>query len=238
MKKLAIIGTVVAIGALGIVGTAVAKPTAMSSAPSGMTPAEYHALIVRSEALNQKYGIGQKAEQANVRGKLEEIGAWAVPSTSKQKPAIGMTKAEYRALLLRSEALNQKYGLGQTAEQANVRGKLEEIGAWAVPSTSKQKPAIGMTKAEYRALLLRSEALNQKYGLGVESLTLERGDQQRFGSGNPLSNVDQVAPSTSTDSTGIEWNTVGIGMGALLGFAALVGTALFSVRHRGHLGTS
>ncbi len=184
MKKLATIGTVVAIGVLGIVGTAVAKPTAMSPAQSGMTPAEYHALIVRSEALNQKYGLGQKAEQAN------------------------------------------------------LRGKLEEIGAWAVPSTSKQKPVVGMTKAEYRALLLRSEALNQKYGLGVESLTLERGNHQRFGSGNPLSNVDQVAPSTSTDSTGIQWNTVGIGMGALLGFAALIGTALFSVRHRGHLGTS
>src|SRR5512141_3236830 len=112
MKKLATIGTVVAIGVLGIVGTAVAKPTAMSPAQSGMTPAEYHALIVRSEALNQKYGLGQKAEQANLRGKLEEIGAWAVPSTSKQKPVIGMTRAEYRALLLRSEALNQKYGLG------------------------------------------------------------------------------------------------------------------------------
>jgi hypothetical protein len=184
MKKLAIIGTVVAIAALGIVGTAVAKPTA-SPAPSGMTPAEYHALIVRSEALNQKYGLGQKAEQANLRGQLEEIGAWAVPSTSKPNPLV---------------------------------------------------PA-GMTAAEYRALLLRSEALNQKYGLGIESLTLERGNKQRFGSGNPLGNVE-VAPSTSTDSTGVQWDTVGIGMGALLGFAALVGTALFSVRHRGHLGTS
>ena len=55
-----------------------------------------------------------------------------------------MSKAEYRALMLRSEALNQKYGLGQQR---------------AVPQ--------GMTAAEYRALMLRSEALNQEYGLGT-----------------------------------------------------------------------
>ena len=81
MKKLAIIGTVVAVGALGLVGQAVAKPTASvnpipsavaleqglnqrfpSDSPSqnafGMNPAEYHALMARSEGLNKKYGLG------------------------------------------------------------------------------------------------------------------------------------------------------------------------------------
>lgn len=53
----------------------------------------------------------------------------------------GMSQAEYRALTLRSEALNQKYGLGP------------------------QRALQGMTAAEW-ALMLRSEALNQKYGLG------------------------------------------------------------------------
>ena len=48
-----------------------------------------------------------------------------------------MSKAEYRALMLRSEALNQKYRLGSQR---------------AVPQ--------GMAAAEYRALMLRSEALN------------------------------------------------------------------------------
>jgi hypothetical protein len=81
MKKLAIIGTVVTVGALGLVGQAVAKPTASvkplpsavaleqglnqrfpSDNPSqkafGMNPAEYHALMARSEGLNKKYGLG------------------------------------------------------------------------------------------------------------------------------------------------------------------------------------
>jgi hypothetical protein len=81
MKKLAIIGTVVTVVALGLVGQAVAKPTASvkplpsavaleqglnqrfpSDNPSqkafGMNPAEYHALMARSEGLNKKYGLG------------------------------------------------------------------------------------------------------------------------------------------------------------------------------------
>ncbi len=81
MKKLAIIGTVVTVGALGLVGQAVAKPTASvtplpsavaleqglnqrfpSDNPSqrafGMSAAEYHALMARSEGLNRKYGLG------------------------------------------------------------------------------------------------------------------------------------------------------------------------------------
>ena len=82
MKKLAIIGTVVTVGALGLVGQAVAKPTASvkplpaavaleqglnqrfpsdNPAPRaafGMNPAEYHALMARSEGLNKKYGLG------------------------------------------------------------------------------------------------------------------------------------------------------------------------------------
>ena len=45
--------------------------------------------MLRSEALNQKSGLGLKS---------------AVPQ--------GMTEAEYRALMLRSEALNREYGLG------------------------------------------------------------------------------------------------------------------------------
>jgi len=78
MKKLAIIGTVVTVGALGLVGQAVAKPTSsVNPLPSavaleqgqsqrldaskpefGMTPAEYNALMARSEGLNKKYGLG------------------------------------------------------------------------------------------------------------------------------------------------------------------------------------
>jgi hypothetical protein len=61
---------------------------------------------------------------------------------ANSRPA-GMTKAEYRALMLRSEALNRQYGLG----------------------SGTYKPA-AMGWQEYRALVLRSKALNAKYGLG------------------------------------------------------------------------
>ena len=81
MTKLAIIGTVVTVGALGLAGQAVAKPTSsVNPLPSavaleqgqnqrftsdnprqqafGMSAAEYHALMARSEGLNRKYGLG------------------------------------------------------------------------------------------------------------------------------------------------------------------------------------
>ena len=39
----------------------------------------------------------------------------------------GPTKAEYRALMLRSEALNRKYGLGQYATRAVVSEKIDGL---------------------------------------------------------------------------------------------------------------
>lgn len=78
MKKFAIVGIVLA----GLL-----LPTAIAQAkPTGMTKAEYRALMIRSEGLNQKYGLGEKSRQASLRSKLEEIGAWAVPST---QPVVG-----------------------------------------------------------------------------------------------------------------------------------------------------
>jgi hypothetical protein len=99
MYKLAIVGIVLS-GVLMSAAIAQAKPV-------GMSKAEDRALVIRSEGLNQKYGVGQKSQQAIIREKLGEIGAWAVPSTSTT-----------------------------STQQAIIREKLGEIGAWAVPSTS------------------------------------------------------------------------------------------------------
>ena len=99
-----------------------------------------------------------------------------------------MSKGEYRALMLRSEALNQKYGLGPQR---------------AVPH--------GMTAAEYRALTLRSEALNQKYGLGPQKAA--------------------AVTSQPTNSTrGFAWGAFGIGAAVTFGLALLAGG--FFVRRR------
>jgi len=116
MKKLAIIGMVFA-------GLMLSTASAWAT-PAGMTKAEYRALMVRSEALNQKYGLYEYAQpgllsqvqtgpkkavvKSNVNQKLGEIGAWAVPSNPKA-PSMRL----------------------------NVNQKLGEIGAWAVPSKSK-----------------------------------------------------------------------------------------------------
>ena len=112
------IGAVLAI--IGATVTLVASAQASTAKPTRMSQSEYRALMIRSEALNRKYGLGQQ-RAAHTR----------------------MTAAEHRALKLRSEALNRKYGLGPN---------------WVVHP--------GMTAAEHRALMLRSEALNRKYGLG------------------------------------------------------------------------
>ena len=82
-----------------------------------------------------------------LKGLVISLALFAViPVTNAAaKPVSGVTKVQsqvqsngsyIRALMLRSEALNQKYGLGQNSQQAVTRDKLGEIGAWAVLSTS------------------------------------------------------------------------------------------------------
>jgi H+/gluconate symporter-like permease len=105
MKKLAIIGTVVAAVALGLVGQAVAKPTSSvnplpsavaleqgqnqrldASKPAfGMTPAEYNALMARSEGLNKKYGLGTYSRTGNTKA-IETNGRNLVASTPTPTP--------------------------------------------------------------------------------------------------------------------------------------------------------
>jgi hypothetical protein len=129
---------------------------------------------------------------------LSTIAALVVLAGAAQgatsKPA-DMSSGEYRALMLRSEALNQKYGLGEQR---------------AVPR--------GMTAAGYRALMLRSEALNKKYGLGKQKAA--------------------AVTSQPTNSTrDFPWGAFGIGAAVMFGLALLaVGFFVrrrFSPRSRG-----
>jgi hypothetical protein len=91
-----------------------------------------------------------------------------------------MSKAEYRALMLRSEALDQKYGLHD----------------------QRAKPA-GM----YRALMLRSEALNEKYGLGAHR-------------------APAATTRASRSSESFAWEAFGIGAVAMFGFVLLISGVL------------
>jgi len=87
------IATVLA--ALVVLAAAAGIAQAATSKPSGMSQAEYRALMARSAGLNERY----------------RLGAWkGVPE--------GLSPAEYRALTLRSEALNKQYGLGKWSAAA------------------------------------------------------------------------------------------------------------------------
>jgi hypothetical protein len=108
-----------------------------------------------------------------------------------------MTQPEYRALMLRSAALNAKYGLGSAT----------------------------MSRPEYRALMLRSAALNAKYGLGSSSYTFR--PDVLGGNGGTSSG------STATGGGSFDWNTLGIGAASLLG-AMLLGLTSLAVTRRRH----
>jgi hypothetical protein len=111
----------------------------------------------------------------------------AGPASASSKPS-GMTKAEYRALMLRSQALNEKYGLGG-----------------------------GMTQAEYRALMLRSEALNKRYHLGAFAV---------------------AKPAVVATSDSFAWGDFAIGSAATLGGVLLAAGLVAGSRHgRGALRT-
>jgi hypothetical protein len=150
----AVLATVSALTALAGVAQA------GTSRPPSMSKAEYRALMLRSEALNQEYGLGPQR---------------AVPH--------GMTAAEYRALRIRGQELNRLYGPAESL----------------------------MTPAALRALTLRGEAMNRTYGL----------DKQKAA----------AVTSQSTNSTrGFAWGAFGIGAAMMFGLALLAGG--FFVRHR------
>jgi hypothetical protein len=117
---------------------------------------------------------------------LSSASAWATST--------GMTKAEYRALMLRSEGLNQKYGLGQYSQQAIVAGKLGEIGAWAVPSP--QQTDSGPLVSE------------------------------------KLAGLDLQPTTTTASGEGFDWNDAGIGAALALGFVVLGVGSLLTVRQQ------
>ena len=130
--------------------------------------------------------IGRIAAVIATVSALTALAGVAQAGTSRPP---SMSEAEYRALMLRSEALNQKYGLGP----------------------QRAVPPQGMTAAGYRALMLRSEALNQKYGLGQHKAA--------------------AVPSQPTNSTrGFAWGAFGIGAALMFGLALLAGG--FFIRRR------
>ena len=97
--------------------------------------------------------------------------------------------------------------IGRIAAVLAAVSALTALAGVAQAGTSRPP---SMSKAEYRALMLRSEALNQKYGLGQHKAAVT---------------------SQPTNSTrGFAWGAFGIGAAVMFGLALLTGG--FFVRHR------
>jgi hypothetical protein len=108
----------------------------------------------------------------------------------------GMTKAEYRALQIRSEALNNLYG------NAVTRLSPAQFAAYWNAGASRLSPD------EFNALVVRSEGLNS-YGKTLQAST----------------------PVASTSaSTSFAWDDFGIGMAAAFGLVLLTGGLAVAVR--------
>ena len=94
---------------------------------------------------------------------------------------------------------------------AAVLAMVSALTALAGVAQAQTSPPPGMSPAEYQALMLRSEALNQTYGLGTQDAA--------------------AVTSSSTDPTrGFAWGAFGIGAAVMFGFALVAGGVV--VRHR------
>jgi hypothetical protein len=154
-------------------------------------------------ALAAPSAVAGPSAQSRVREQLGEIGAWAVPSTSKQQPLVGESR------------------------QTIVREKLGEIGAWAVPSTSKESP-------------LRSEKLD---GLNLSAPTTRLGEIGAWAvpsttkevplRSEKLDGLNFSVPTTrlASNSEGFEWGDAAIGAGTAAALFAAA-AALVGVRRR------
>ena len=108
----------------------------------------------------------------------------------------GMTKAAYRALHIRSEALNNLYG------NAVTRLSPAQFATYWNTGASRLSPD------EFNALVVRSEGLNS-YGKTLQAST----------------------PVASTSaSTSFAWDDFGIGMAAAFGLVLLTGGLAVAVR--------
>ena len=107
---------------------------------------------------------------------------------------------------------------------------LSSAGAWATPT--------GMTKAEYRALMLRSEGMNQKYGAYKYSRPPLVSDQLAGQTetkplvSEKLAGLDLPPATTSTSGGGFDWNDAAIGAALAFGFVVLAVGSLLTVRQQ------
>lgn len=121
----------------------------------------------------------------------------------------GMSKQEYAALMVRSDAMNKRYHLGVYASSAGSLARDQAL------NERYGNGATRMSAAEFRAVYLRSVALNRLYRLGD------------YGRQTP------VAPPQATPGDGFDWTSAAIGAAAAVG-AVLVAAGMVGGRRHWH----
>jgi hypothetical protein len=146
---------------------------------------------------------GTKEEEVNISQTTVRIGAVlgtigvlaASAQAATSKPA-EMSQPAYRALMIRSEALNKLYGNAVTRLSPQQFKELYQAGANR------------MAPQESAALVARSEALNRRYRL------------------NRASQPTKVMEQPTGSGNGFAWGGFGIGAAAMLGLVLLSGGLL------------
>jgi hypothetical protein len=117
---------------------------------------------------------------------------------------VNMPEGAYRALIIRSEALDQKYGVG---------------------AVNSAKP-VNMSEGAYRTLAIRSKALDQKYGVGAVQSSKPLVSEKIGGL--------QLQPSSTqaevVAGNGFDWSDAGIGAAFVFGTMLLGAGLLLTVR--------
>ena len=119
--------------------------------------------------------------------------AGAAVAQAGEKPD-GMTAQQYKAEVIRGDALNKRYGLGP----------------YSLLAQGGPRPA-GLTVQQWQAELIRGDALNKHYGLGNYAAAVDSSVRRTVDAG----------PADSVASGGFDWGDAGIGAGAVIGLALL-----------------
>jgi len=147
-----------------------------------------------------------------------------------------MTAAEYRALMIRSEALNKLYGNAVTRLSPGTFAALYKAGGSR------------MTPEELNALVVRSQALNKQYGNAVTRLSAKQfaalynagASRMTPAELNALvvrsQGLEKLAasgvymPPAVASSSPFAWGDFGIGVAAALGSVLLIGGIAVAAR--------
>jgi hypothetical protein len=105
-------------------------------------------------------------------------------------------------------SVNISRTIGRIAAVLAMVSALTALAGVAQAETSRPP---GMSQAEYQALMLRSEALNQEYGLGEQTAAA-------------------VTSQPTSPARDFAWGAFGIGAAVMFGLALVAGG--FVVRHR------